>query len=82
LADFSAAIMVVIMIMIVVVVPVAVAACSRIFQVAAAALCLAAVFTVLALRIVQLPLRIAESLFAPSVVIAIKRPRGNYPAHE
>jgi hypothetical protein len=80
LVEFLAAIMVVIMI--VVVVPIAVAACSRIFQVATAALCLAAVFTVLALRIMQLPLRIAESLFALSVVIAIKRPRGNYPAQE
>jgi len=80
LVEFLAAIMVVIMI--VVVVPIAVAACSRIFQVATAALCLAAVFTVLALRIMQLLLRIAEPLFALSVVIAIKRPRGNYPAQE
>jgi hypothetical protein len=86
LVEFLAAIMVVIMIVVVIVVvivvPIPVAACPRVFQIATAALRLAAVFTVLALRIMQLLLRIAEPLFALSVVIAIQRPRGNYPAQE
>ena len=71
--------MVAVMVMVAVAV---VAPCPRIFQITTPALRLAAVFTMLALRIMQLLLRIAESLFALSVVIAIKRPRGNYPAQE
>jgi hypothetical protein len=70
-------------IMIVVMVPVSVMApCPRVFQVAALAFRLAAVLTMFALRIMQLMFRIADSFFAPSVVIAIKRPRGNYSAKE
>jgi len=68
--------------MIVIVVPIVVAPCPRIFQVATATLRLAAVFTVLAFRIVQFVFRIADLLFAPSVVIAIKRPCGNHSAQE
>jgi hypothetical protein len=55
---------------------------ARFFQIVAAGLRLAAVFTVLALGIVQFALRIADSLFALSVVIAVKRPRGNHSAQK
>jgi len=68
--------------MISIVVPVAMAPCPHVFQVTTAALRLAAVFTMLALRIVQFPLRIADLLLAPSVIIVINRPRGDRPAHE
>jgi hypothetical protein len=77
--------MVMIAVMIAVVVPVSVVApCSRIFHVPAAALRLAAVFPVLAFRIVQLALGIADLLLAPSVivVITIHRPCGNCSAQE
>jgi hypothetical protein len=46
---------------------------ARFFQIVAAGLCLAAVFTVLALGIVQLALRVADSLLALSVIIAVYR---------
>jgi len=68
--------------MISIVVPVAMAPCPHVFQVTTAALRLAAVFTMLALRIVQFPLRIADSLLALSVIIAIKRPRGDRRAQD
>jgi hypothetical protein len=71
--------------MIVVVVPVsAMAPLARFFQVVAAGLRLTAVFTVLALGIVQSALRVADSLLALSVVIvvAVQRPRGNRSAQE
>jgi hypothetical protein len=72
------------MVMIVIVVPIMVAPCPRIFQITTAALCLAAVFTVLALRIMQLGFGFADLLFAPSVVIviAVHRPCGNCSAQE
>jgi hypothetical protein len=71
------------MVMIVVVVPVSVMApFARFFQIVAAGLRLAAVFTVLAFGIVQFAFRIADSLFALSVVIAIKRPCGNCSTQE
>jgi hypothetical protein len=73
----------VIVVPIMVVVPVsAMASCPRIFQITAAALRLATMFTVLAFRIMQLLLRIADSLLAFSIVIAVKRSRGNSPAQE
>jgi hypothetical protein len=80
LVEFLAAIMVVI----VIVVPIAMATCPRVFQVATAALRLAAVFTMLAFRIVQLALGIADLLYALSVVvmIAVKRPCWNRSAQE
>ena len=65
-----------------IVVPIMVTSCPRIFQVATAALRLAAVFTVLALGIMQFALRIADSLFALSVIIAVYRPCGNCSAQE
>jgi hypothetical protein len=71
-----------VVIAVMVVVPITVAPCPRVFQVATAVFCLAAVFTMLALGIMQLVLRIADSFFALSVVIAVKRPRGNCPAQE
>jgi hypothetical protein len=57
---------------------------ARFFQVMAACLRLAAVFTVLALGLAQSALRVADSLLAPSVavVVAVQRPRGNCPAQE
>src|SRR5215831_12626087 len=57
---------------------------ARFFQVVAAGLCLAAVFTVLALGILQPALRIADSLLALSVIIvvAVQRPRGECSAQE
>jgi len=55
---------------------------TRFFQIVAAGLRLAAVFTVLALGIMQFALRIADSLFALSVVIAVYRPCGNCSAQE
>jgi hypothetical protein len=66
---------------IVVVVPM-VAAFARFFQIVAAGLRLTAVFTVLALGIAQLALRVVDSLFALSVIIAINRPRGYCPAQK
>jgi hypothetical protein len=74
---------VVIMVTIVVVVP-AVASRPHVFQVTTAALRLAAVFTMLAFRIMQSALGIANLLLAPSViiVIAVHRPRGNGSAQE
>src|SRR5579864_9547134 len=68
--------------MIVIVVPIAVAPRPHVFQITTAALRLAAVFTVLALRVVQLALCIAYLLFAPSVVVTVYRPRGNRSAQE
>jgi hypothetical protein len=80
---------IVVMVMIVVVVMIAVmvavvAPSSCIFQVAAAALRLTAVFPVLAFRILQLALGIVDLLFALSVVIviAVKRPCGNRSAQK
>src|SRR6478735_3008714 len=69
--------------MIVIAVPV-MAPLARFFQIVAAGLCLAAVFAVLALRIVQSALRVANSLLALSVivVVAIQRPRGHRSAQE
>jgi hypothetical protein len=74
---------VVIMVMIVIAVP-AVAPRPHVLQVATAALRLAAVFTMLAFRIMQSALGIANLLLAPSViiVIAVHRPRGNGSAQE
>jgi hypothetical protein len=69
---------VVIMVTIVVVVPIAVAPRPHVFQITTAALRLAAVFTMLAFRIMQSALCIADLLLAPSViVIAVHRPRRN-----
>jgi len=70
-----------IVVMIVITVP-AMAPRPHVFQITAAALRLAAVFPVLAFRIVQLALRIANLLFAPSVVVTVYRPRGNRSAQE
>jgi hypothetical protein len=69
--------------MIVIAVPV-MAPFARFFQIVAAGLRLAAVFTVFVLCIVQSALRIANSLLALSVVIvvAIQRPRGDSSAQE
>src|SRR5579859_198304 len=69
------------MVMIVVAVP-AVAPFARFFQIMAAGLRLAAVFTVLALSIAQPALRIADSLLALSVVVPVHRPRGRRTAQE
>jgi hypothetical protein len=57
---------------------------TRFFQLVAAGLRLAAMFTVLALRIAQSAFRIADSLLALSVVIvvAVQRPRGDRSAQE
>src|ERR1044071_1738854 len=63
--------------MIVVAVP-AVAPFARFFQIVAAGLRLAAMFTVLALCISQPALRIADSLLALSVVVPVHRPRGRW----
>jgi hypothetical protein len=74
---------IVVPIMVAVMIPVSVmASCPRVFQITTAALCLAAMFTVLAFRIMQLLLRVADSLLAFSIVIAVKRSRGNGPAQE
>jgi hypothetical protein len=73
---------VVIVVAVMVVVPIMVAPCPRVFQVATAAFCLAAVFTMLALGVMQFVFGFANPVFAFSVVIAIKRPRGNRPAQE
>ncbi|HEV7674209.1 MAG TPA: hypothetical protein VGQ12_06745, partial [Candidatus Angelobacter sp.] len=70
----------VIMIAVVVMVPVAVVAPSPcIFQITTAILRLSAMFPVFAFLIVQLTLRIADSLLALSVIVAIadKCPCGN-----
>jgi hypothetical protein len=73
----------VIVVPVVVVVPIVVAATfPRLFQFVAFLFGLPAVFTVLAFGVVQLVLRIADSLFALSVVIAVKSPYGNGPAQE
>jgi hypothetical protein len=73
----------VVVVVIVVTVP-AMAPCPHVFQVTASVLRLAAVFSMLALRVMQLALGIADLLFAPSViiVIAIQRPRGNRSTQE
>src|SRR5579864_1612533 len=68
--------------MIVIVVPIAMAPCPHVFQITTAALRLAAVFPMLALRVVQFALCIADLLFAPSVVVTVYRPRGNCSAQE
>jgi hypothetical protein len=70
------------MVVIVVVVPITVASSPRIFQITTAALRLAAMLPMFAFRIMQLLLRTADSFFAFSVIIAIKRPHGNRPAQE
>jgi len=73
------------MVMIAIAVPVsAMAPFARFFQIVAAGPRLAAVLTVLALRIVQSALRGADSLLALSVVIAIagNSLRGNRPTQE
>jgi hypothetical protein len=68
--------------MIVVMVPITVAPCSYIFQIATAALSLAAMFTMLALCVMQLGFGFTDLLFAPSVIIVIKPPCGNHSAQE
>jgi len=68
--------------MIVIMVPIAVAPCPRIFQIAAPALRLAAVFSMLAFCILQLVLCIAYLLFAFSVVVTVYRTRGDRSAQE
>src|SRR6476646_8602374 len=68
--------------MIVIMVPITMAPCPHVFQVTTAALRLAAVLTVLALRVVQLALCIADLLCAPSVVVTVYRPRGDGSAQE
>jgi hypothetical protein len=75
---------IVIMVTIVVVVPIAVASCPHVFQITATVSRLAAVFTMLAFRIMQSALGVADLLLAPSVivVIAVHRPRGNGSAQE
>jgi hypothetical protein len=78
-------VVVTIMVMIVVVVSISVVASGpRVFQVPTAALCLAAVFPMFALRIVQFALRCADSVFALPVIIVITvhRPRGNRSAQK
>jgi hypothetical protein len=69
-------------IMIVVMVPSAMAPCPYIFQIAALALSLAAMFTMLALGVMQLGFGFANLVLAPSVIITIKRPCGNHSAQE
>jgi hypothetical protein len=71
-----------VVVMIVVVVPIAMAACPNVFQIAALVLCLAAVFSVLALCVMQLGFGFTDLLFAPSVIIPINGPRGNRAAQE
>jgi hypothetical protein len=73
-----------VVIMVTIVVPIAVAPRPHVFQITTAALRLAAVFTMLAFRIMQSALGIANLLLAPSViiVIAVHRPRGNGSAQE
>ena len=73
--------MVVIMVMIVITVP-AMATCPRVFQITALALSLPAMFPVLALGVMQLGFGFTDLLFAPSVIIVIKRPCGNHSAQE
>jgi hypothetical protein len=70
--------------MIVIVVPIMVAPCPRIFQIAALVLSLAAMFSVLALGVMQFGFGFTDLLFASSViiVIAVHRPRGNCSAQE
>jgi hypothetical protein len=64
-----------------VVVSIAVAPCPHVFQITTAVLGLAAVLTVLAFRIVQLALCIADLLLAPSI-IAVERLCRNHSAQE
>jgi hypothetical protein len=61
-----------------------VAAFTCFFQIVAAFLCLAAVFTVFALSVMQLKFRIADSLFALSVtvMVMVKCLRGDGPSQE
>ena len=70
------------MIVISIMIPIVMAPFTCFFQIMAAGLRLAAVLTVLALRIVQLALRIADSLLALSVIVADNGPCGNCPAQE
>jgi hypothetical protein len=71
----------VVVVMIVISVP-AVAPCPHVFQIAALVLCLAAVFTMFAFRIMQFALGIADLLLTPSVIIAVERSCGNRSAKE
>jgi hypothetical protein len=70
--------------MIVIMVSIAVAPCPHVFQIAALVLSLAAMFSVLALGVVQFGFGFADLLFASSVivVIAVHRSRGNCSAQE
>jgi hypothetical protein len=74
----------VIVVLVVVVVPILVMAAvfPHLFEFVAFLFRLTAVFTVLAFGVVQLVFRVADSLFALSVVIAVKGPDGNGPAQE
>src|SRR5437764_10134605 len=71
------------MVMVVITIP-TVAPFARFFQIVAAGSRLAAVFTVLTLRVMQSALGIADSLLTLSVivVIAVQRPRGRRTAQE
>jgi hypothetical protein len=70
------------MIVVVIAVMSAAAAFPRLFQIAAPVLGLAAAFTVLANGLLQLIFRVADPLLALSVVVAVKRLRGNGAAQE
>jgi hypothetical protein len=73
-----------VMIVITVVFPISVAPRPHVFQIAALVLCLAAMFTMFALGVMQLGFGFTDLLFALSiiVVIAVKRPCGNNSAQE
>jgi hypothetical protein len=60
---------------------IAVAPCSHVFQITTTVFRLAAMFAMLAFRIVQLAFCIADLLLAPSV-IAVKRLCGHHSAQE
>jgi hypothetical protein len=81
LSPWRSLVAVVIMVMIVITVP-AVAPRPHIFQITTAVSRLAAVFTMLAFRIMQSALGVADLLFAPSVIITVKRFYGNRSAQE
>jgi hypothetical protein len=68
--------------MIVIMVPIAVAPCPSVFQVTTLALCLAAVFPMLALRIMQLAFGITDLLLASFVIVAGNGPYRNRSAQE
>lgn len=68
--------------MIVVVVPIAMAPCPNVFQITPLVFCLAAVFSVLALGVMQLGFGFTDLLFAPFVIVTIYGPRGDRSAQE